>query len=52
MNQLIIQKRQPESSKQLVESITVQEETKLSTLGLSREDFMGLSWIFREDEDN
>lgn len=50
MNQLLLQPGQSDPSKQLTKSAPVQE-TKLSALGLTREDFMGLSWIFCEDED-
>jgi hypothetical protein len=50
MNQLILQSGQQAPSKLMVENTSI-HETKLSTLGLTREDFIGLSWIFCEDED-
>ena len=49
MNQLILETRHPEPEKTLVERTPAQEGTKLSAMGLSWEDFLGLSWI-SEDE--
>lgn len=50
MNQLMLQSGQQSPSKLMVENTPV-HETKLSALGLTREDFLGLAWIFCEDED-
>ncbi len=49
MSQMILQARQTQTPKPLVENAQSQDGTKWSTLGLSWEDFQGLSWICEEE---
>lgn len=51
MNQLILQTRQPEPEKKMVESVPI-EGKKLSTMSqhpFTQSDLMGLTWVFSED---
>ncbi|HUT06287.1 MAG TPA: hypothetical protein VMW74_06330 [Nitrosopumilaceae archaeon] len=50
MSQIQVQSSLSETPESGIER-ALENETKLSTLGLTKEDFMGLSWIFCEDED-